>query len=75
MSTKNVTWKWLVGILITLLLMFGSYAAASLKDRTEKAHEKIDKLQESKVDIERYNCDMSRFEKKLDALIALHTKQ
>lgn len=71
---KNITWKWLVGILLTLLLMVGSYAAASIKERADMAHLRIDVMQEKKVDKDRYECDMNRIEKKLDILIERPSK-
>jgi uncharacterized protein YpmS len=71
---KPITWKWIVGVLLTLLLIVGSFAAASVKERADTAHLRIDVMQEKKVDKDRYECDMNRIEKKLDTLIERTSK-
>lgn len=59
---KTVTWKWLVGVLITLLfLIAGGFMAGLQSDVKALAKEKVDK--------DRYECDMQRMEKKLDYII------
>jgi hypothetical protein len=74
-SGNNITFKWLVGILICLLMGTAGFALASISSRAEDAHKRINALQEKKIDVDRYTCDMARIEKKLDILIERQGKK
>lgn len=58
------TWKWIVGILITILLLVSAASLGSMKSD-------ISRLQEVKVDKDQYRCDISRVEGKLDKIIEM----
>ena len=57
-GNKSVTWKYLVGVLVTLLLLLGGFILADNKALVEKTQVKIDKLTEQKVDKDQYYRDI-----------------
>lgn len=59
---NGVTWKWLVGVLLTLLLLIGGGVMANLQAD-------IKALDRDKVDKDRYDKDQQRVEHKLDYII------
>lgn len=59
---KSVTWKWLVGVLVTLLFLVAGGVLADIRGDVKA-------LTREKVDKDRYECDMARVEKKLDYII------
>ena len=58
-GNKSVTWKYLVGVLVTLLLLLGGIILADNKALVEKNQVKIDKLTDQKVDKEQYYRDIN----------------
>ena len=58
-NEKNVTWQWLVGILLILLFAAGGVILADNKSAVQKAQVKIDQMQENKVDKEQYRLDIA----------------
>ena len=54
----SVTWKWLVGILFTLLLATAGGLLADTRDSIGKAQDKIECLQKDKLDKEQYYRDL-----------------
>jgi len=74
-SDQNITWKWLVGILMSLLILLGGILIADNKNIVEKNQTKIEKLADLKLDKEVYYRDMGdirdilkRMDIKLDKL-------
>ena len=65
---KSVTWKWLVGILFTLLLIAaGSVFAGFQNEQTRQATE-LRMLQKEKVDKEQYYRDLNGINAKLNTI-------
>jgi uncharacterized protein YpmS len=68
---KYLTWQWLTGILMGLVLLFGGWAwndtRACLKDNQVELKQKVDKDQ--------YQMDIKRIEIKLDTLINMQLKE
>jgi len=56
---KNVTWQWLVGILVVLLFAAGGILLADNKASVRKNEVKIEQVQENKVDKEQYRLDIA----------------
>ena len=65
---KNVTWQWLVGILVVLLFAAGGVLLADNKAKVQKNETKIEQMQERKVDKEQYYIDISDIKKTLVAI-------
>ena len=56
---KNVTWQWLVGVLLILLFAAGGVLIADNKAVVVKNQVRIEKLGEQKVDKEQYYIDIA----------------
>ena len=67
-SGKNVTWQWLVGILVVLLFAAGGVLLADNKAKVQKNETKIEQIQKEKVDKEQYYIDISDIKKTLVAI-------
>ena len=65
---KNVTWQWLVGILVVLLFAAGGVLLADNKAKVQKNETKIEQIQERKVDKEQYYIDIADIKKTLVAI-------
>jgi len=72
---QSITWKWLAGILIVLVLTFGGIITSDNKALVEKNQVRIDRLADLKLDKEVYFRDMidirdmlKRIDLKLDKL-------
>ena len=65
---KNVTWQWLVGVLVVLLFAAGGVLLADNKAKVQKNETKIEQMQERKVDKEQYYIDISDIKKTLVAI-------
>jgi hypothetical protein len=68
-GNRYISWKVWAGILAGFVMLFGGVAIASLQSNISDAHVRIIALQKEKVDKDRYDCDISRIERKLDILI------
>ena len=67
---KNVTWQWLVGILVLLLFAAGGILLADNKAKVQKNETKIEQIQEKKVDKEQYRIDISEIKDTLKTIVA-----
>ncbi len=56
---KNVTWQWLVGVLLILVFAAGGVILADNKAEVQKTNVKIEQMQEKKVDKEQYYIDIA----------------
>ena len=72
---SNVTWKWLVGVLFSLLILIGGIVIADNRAVVQKNNDKIESIQEKKVDKEQYYRDigvimstLEKIETKIDKL-------
>ena len=73
-GNKFISWKVWAGIMGALLTLFVGIALTAIQSNIADAHTKITSLQKDKVDLNRYECDMARIEKKLDILIERNSK-
>jgi len=55
---KNVTWQWLVGVLLILVFAAGGIIVADTRTGVKDAVVKIEVLQEKKLDKEQHYRDM-----------------
>ena len=62
---RNVTWQWVVGVLLILVLASGGIILADTKKGVEKTVDKIELLQEKKVDKDQYRLDISEIKESL----------
>ena len=74
-SDQSISWKWLVGVLISLVLILGGIVTSDNKTLVEKNQVRIDRLADLKLDKEVYFRDMvdirdmlKRIDIKLDKL-------
>ena len=74
-SDQNITWKWLVGVLISLVLILGGIVTTDNKAMVEKNLIKLERIADLKLDKEVYYRDMvdirdmlKRIDIKLDRL-------
>ena len=68
-GNKFISWKVWAGILASLVILFGGIALAAVQSSINDAQTKITALQKEKLDKDRYECDITRLERKLDILI------
>ena len=59
LNGKNVTWQWLVGVLVVLLFAAGGVLLADNKAKVQKNETRIEQMQENKVDKEQYRLDIA----------------
>ena len=62
---KNVTWQWLVGILLILLFAAGGILLADNKAKVQKNETKIEQIQREKVDKDQYYRDIGEIKDSL----------
>ena len=67
---KNVTWQWLVGILVVLLFAAGGILLADNKASVRKNEVKIEQVQEKKLDKELYYRDIGEIKETLKDIVA-----
>jgi len=58
MNEKNVTWQWLVGVLLILVFAAGGIIVADTRTDVFNTVVKIENLQEKKLDKEQHYRDM-----------------
>lgn len=71
LNGKNVTWQWLVGILVVLLFAAGGALLADNKAKVQKNETQIEQMQERKVEKDQYYRDIADVK---DALKAIDEK-
>ena len=59
LNEKNVTWQWLVGVLVVLLFAAGGVLLADNKAKVQKNETRIEQMQERKVEKEQYYRDIA----------------
>ena len=59
LNGKNVTWQWLVGVLMVLLFAAGGVLLADNKAKVQKNETRIEQMQEKKVEKEQYYRDIA----------------
>lgn len=65
---NNVTWKWLVGVLLSLLLLVGGMVIADNRVVVMKNQDKIEEIKKDKVDKEQYYRDIADIKNTLDKI-------
>ena len=68
---KNVTWQWLVGVLLILVFAAGGIIVADTRTGVSNAVVKIEVLQKEKLDKEQYRLDIAEIK---DALKSIAVK-
>ena len=68
LNGKNVTWQWLVGVLMVLLFAAGGVLLADNKVKVQKNETKIEQMQERKVEKEQYYRDIADIKDTLKAI-------
>ena len=62
---RNVTWQWLVGVLLILVFAAGGIILADTKAEVQKVQGKVEQVQEKKVDKEQYYRDIGEIKQAL----------
>ncbi|MEN6360018.1 MAG: hypothetical protein ABFD59_08180 [Smithella sp.] len=65
---RFITWSWIAGILLTVLVMFGGYMLTDTRAE-------IKSLQQVKLDKEDYYRDIDAVKKGIDKLINMHMEK
>ena len=69
LNGKNVTWQWLVGVLLILVFAAGGVILADNKAEVQKTNVKIEQMQERKVDKEQYRLDIAEIKETLKDIV------
>lgn len=70
---RSVTWKWLVGILMAVVLAVTGGIISDTRSGISEAKAKCETLQKEKVDKEQYRVDLMEIKGDLKTLIRMHT--
>ena len=68
-NEKNVTWQWLVGILLILVFAAGGIILADTKTEVQKVQTKVEQVQEKKLDKETYYRDIGEIKVTLKEIV------
>ena len=66
---RNVTWQWLVGVLISVLLLAAGVILADTRNGVDRARISIVEMQKEKVDKEQYRLDMGEIKESLRTIV------
>ena len=68
---RSVTWKWLVGILMVIVLAVTGGIISDTRSGISEAKAKCETLQKEKVDKEQYRIDLAEIKNDLKTLIRM----
>ena len=58
-TNASVTWKWIVGVLVPLIFLFGGIIVADNRAIVQKTQDKIEEVRKEKVDKNQYYRDIA----------------